>query len=267
RDITELVRAEKDREINRDLDAQNKQLLQLNEQRQEFFSTVSHELRTPLTSVIAFADILSKNREGTLSSLQLEHLDVIKRNGRNLNQLIEDMLDFSRLSTDQLKLEKSEFEIHSLLDSVVESLEPMAERRSQKLSVEPSRESIWVSADHGRIVQILSNLVTNSCKYSPSNSRVTVRVRKDDSNLRITVADEGFGIPPDDLGEIFSPFFRSDQIRVREELGTGLGLAISKTLVELHGGSIEVESSLNVGTDITVTLPGASSQPTVDARP
>jgi PAS domain S-box-containing protein len=258
RDVTELAQAEKDQEARRDLDAQNQQLLQLNEQREEFFSTVSHELRTPLTSVMAFADILSRDRGGTLTNLQLEHLDVIKRNSRNLNALVEDMLDFSSMSSDQLRLDKTEFEIHSLLDSVVESLEPTAEQRSQTLAIEPHTGPIWINADHGRIIQVLSNLITNSCKYSPPSTRVTVNVDSQDGQLILVVSDQGIGIPQENLDEIFSPFFRVDQTEVREEIGTGLGLAITKTLVELHGGNIEASSKLNVGTDITVALPGAS---------
>jgi len=266
RDITERVQAEQDREARRDLDAQNQQLLELNKQREEFFSTVSHELRTPLTSVMAFADILSRDRHGTLTNLQKEHLDVIKRNGRNLNDLVEDMLDFSRLSTDQLKLNKSEFEIHSLLDSVVESLEPTAGLRNQKIIIEPNSEPVWVKADYSRIVQVVSNLITNSSKYSAASTQIDVKVEFESGHVSITVADTGIGIPPEDLTNIFSPFFRSEQITVRDEIGTGLGLAISKTLVDLHSGTIKAVSELEVGTRITVTLPGASTTPTVNAR-
>jgi PAS domain S-box-containing protein len=266
RDITQLLQAELDRDARRDLDAQNQQLLELNKQREEFFSTVSHELRTPLTSVMAFADILSRDRDGTLSNLQKEHLDVIKRNGRNLNELVEDMLDFSRMSTDQLKLNKSEFEIHSLLDSVVESLGPTAGLRDQTLVIEPNTEPVWIDADHSRIVQVISNLITNSCKYSPPSTRISVKVSSELGHVSITVSDKGIGIPSNDLENIFSPFFRSDQIAVREEIGTGLGLAISKTLIDLHKGTINAVSELNAGTQITVTLPGASVNPTVNAR-
>jgi PAS domain S-box-containing protein len=266
RDITDLLQAEKDREATRDLDAQNKQLLELNEQREEFFSTVSHELRTPLTSVMAFADILSRDRDGTLTNLQREHLDVIKRNSRNLSNLVEDMLDFSRMSTDQLRLDKSEFEVHSLLDWLVESLEPTASLREQSLLVEPHTGPIWVNADYSRLVQILSNLITNSCKYSPASTRISVSVGYESGFVSLSVTDQGVGIPPGDIENIYSPFFRSNQHEVREEIGTGLGLAISKTLVDLHGGTINAKSVVDHGTTITVTLPGASPTPTVNAK-
>ncbi len=266
RDVTGIVQAEEDRAAKRELDARNQQLLVLNEQREEFFSTVSHELRTPLTSIMAFADILSRNRDGTLTSRQREHLDVIKRNSRSLNSLVEDMLDFSRLSTEQLKLEKSEFEIHSLLNSVIESLEPTAGQRGQTLSIEPNAEPVWIKADHRRVIQIISNLITNSCKYSPSDSRITVRVETEGGDLSVLVLDQGVGISPGDLENIYLPFFRSNQTEVREEAGSGLGLAITKTLVDLHGGTIKAKSLLNEGTRIVVTLPGATSAPTVDAR-
>ncbi len=262
RDITGQLNAEKEREVTRELDARNRQLLELNEQRQEFFSTVSHELRTPLTAVIAFADILARDRDGTLTGLQKEHIEVIKRNSRNLNDLVEDMLDFSRLSTDKLKLEKSAFEIHSLLNSLVESLEPTAQQRDQKLVIEPFSEPVWVEADHGRIVQVISNLVTNSCKYSPADTQIALGVEFDEENKQVwvTVTDQGIGIEANDIENIFSPFFRTDQSAVQEEKGTGLGLAISKTLVELHGGMIRTESKLGEGTTISVSLPGASTE-------
>ena len=265
-DITAVIQAEQDREARRDLDAQNKQLLELNDQREEFFSTVSHELRTPLTSVMAFADILSRDRDNTLTDTQKDHLDVIKRNSRNLNELVEDMLDFSRMTNDHLKLEKSEFEFHSLLDSVVESMEPIAAERGQSLIIEPHTQPVWIVADHGRIVQIISNLINNSCKYSPTDTKITIIVQSASSQVSVTVSDHGVGIPPKDLESIYSPFFRSNQLKVREEIGTGLGLAISKSLVDLHDGTIEAKSVIDEGTDITVTLPGASDSPTVNAK-
>ncbi|MBN4064759.1 GAF domain-containing protein [Dehalococcoides mccartyi] len=267
RDITDFIQAEQEREARRDLDTQNRQLVEINAQREEFFSTVSHELRTPLTSVMAFADIMSRDREGTLTNVQKEHLDVIKRNSKNLSDLVEDMLDYSQMSSYQLKLDKTEFEIHSLLESVVESLGPTARQRNQILSIEPHTAPVWISADHGRIVQVISNLITNSCKYSPPSTRITLSVFSASGKVSISVSDQGVGIPPGDLENIYSPFFRSSQIEVREEMGTGLGLAISKTLVSLHHGSIGAISELNVGTKITVTLPGASPAPTVNARP
>ena len=266
RDITEIIQAEKDREATRDLDAQNQQLLQLKEQREDFFATVSHEPRTPLTAVIAFTDILTRNRAGTLTNVQLEHLDAIKRNSRNLNALVEDMLDFSQLSTDRLKLEKSEFEIHSLLESVVESLEPTASQRKQSLIIKPHATPIWITADHGRINQIISNLITKSCKYSPASTRITLEVEVQDQKAIVTIADQGFGISENDLGEIFSSFFRASQIAIRREGGTGLGLAISKTLADLHGGSIQATSKLGEGTKMTVTLPNATSAPNTVAE-
>jgi signal transduction histidine kinase len=176
------------------------------------------------------------------------------------------MLDFSRMTNDHLKLEKSEFEFHSLLDSVVESMEPIAAERGQSLIIEPHTQPVWIVADHGRIVQIISNLINNSCKYSPTDTKITIIVQSASSQVSVTVSDHGVGIPPKDLESIYSPFFRSNQLKVREEIGTGLGLAISKSLVDLHDGTIEAKSVIDEGTDITVTLPGASDSPTVNAK-
>lgn len=266
RDITDRVQADLDRQARQELDAQNLQLLEISRQREQFFSTVSHELRTPLTSVLAFADILTRNRNGNLSALQLEQLDVIKRNSRNLNDLIEDMLDFSRLSAEKLNLTSTEFEVHSLVDSVVESLQPTATQNHQTLKISAHRSQVWVNADFGRMTQVLSNLVANSCKYSPPGTSITVAILASEGEVELIVSDEGYGISAEDLSHIFEPFFRSSNKDIRNKAGTGLGLTISKTLVELHGGQIKATSTAGAGTSFNVTLPCANNQPGLSAE-
>jgi len=157
-------------------------------------------------------------------------------------------------------LEKTDFEVHALADAVVESLGPTAGQRNQTLRIVRHNSPIWIFADQGRINQIISNLITNSCKYSPSSTSITVKIGQQDGWATIVVEDEGFGISPEDLREIFSPFFRSNRKEIRNETGSGLGLSIVKTLVELHGGRIEAISEPGKKTVMRVTLPGASNK-------
>ena len=128
-----------------------------------------------------------------------------------------------------------------------------------KKSVRPG--AIWITTDQGRITQVISNLITNSCKSSPPSISISVQIGRQGDQVVISVEDEGFGISPKDMAEIYAPFFRSDRKVIRNEVGTGLGLVISKTLVELHGGEIKASSTVDVGTRMQVILPGASDAP------
>jgi len=122
-----------------------------------------------------------------------------------------------------------------------------------KKSVRPG--AIWITTDQGRITQVISNLITNSCKSSPPSISISVQIGRQGDQVVISVEDEGFGISPKDMAEIYAPFFRSDRKVIRNEVGTGLGLVISKTLVELHGGEIKASSTVDVGTRMQVILP------------
>jgi PAS domain S-box-containing protein len=259
RDISERIRADQDRQARADLDAQNQQLQELSEQRDNFFSTVSHELRTPLTAVTAFADILSRNRDKNLSDGQLDQLDVIRRNGRSLINLVEDMLDLSRVNSSSLRLEIMPLEIDEMINSVVESLAPTTRERGQTIRFDSGTEGVWIHADTDRLVQILSNLLTNASKYSPHDTEVAIETTSDVDHIEWVVKDSGYGMSAEDLQLVFEPFFRSDRQEIRNQMGTGLGMPISKTLVELHGGQIDIESSLESGTVVRVRLPRSAT--------
>lgn len=256
RDVTERIQAEQDRQARAELDAQNQQLQEMNKQRDEFFSTVSHELRTPLTAVTAFSDILSRNRAGNLTSGQLDQLDVIRRNSRSLINLVEDMLDMSRLNSRSLRMDRASVEVDEMILSTIESLEPTARERNHLLNFSSNTEGLVIDADKSRLIQVLSNLLTNACKYSPDGTQIDISTGTDGEWVVLKIADYGFGMSSVDLNGLFSPFYRSGRDEVRAQAGTGLGMSISKTLVELHDGIIEVESVLDEGTTVTVRLPG-----------
>ncbi len=256
RDATERIQAEHDHQARAELDAQNQQLQELNEQREEFFSSVSHELRTPLTAVTAFSDILSRNRGGNLNIEQLDQLGVIRRNSRSLIDLIEDMLDISHLNSRSLRIDRVPVEVDEMIASAVESLEPSLNERGQSLTFSSGTMGVWINADEGRLIQLLSNLITNACKYSPDGEEIEIRTDSDGESIEVRIVDSGYGMSSADLNMLYSPFYRSDRDEIRTQSGTGLGMSISKTLVELHDGTIGVESALNEGTTVTVKLPG-----------
>jgi len=256
RDISERIRAEEDRALRLRLDAENRELQRVAEVKSQFLSTVSHELRTPLTSIIAFTDIVGRNRERNLDPRQLAQLDVIRRNGRRLNELIKDLLDVSRVDGGTLKLEQTEFDAHRLFDEVLSNFAPILEERVQVLETSVPDGELWMHADQNRLAQVASNLLSNASKYSPEGSRIDLAAHTEGGRLHLEVRDGGIGIADEDMPRLFTPFFRADNEQTRSVSGTGLGLVITKAIVEEHGGEISVDSEFGAGTTVRVSIPG-----------
>ncbi|MCZ6538358.1 MAG: ATP-binding protein [Chloroflexi bacterium] len=230
------------------LDAENLELQRLNEAKIKFLSTVSHELRTPLTSMLAFASLLKRNKDGNLTDKNIRHLEIIDNNGRRLNVLIQDLLDVSRMDMGNLPVEPSQFDIVACVTELVESFTPIYDKKSQNLHlVAPDHEAL-VYADKNRIMQVLTNLLSNASKYSPESRNVWLNVAKVGDHIEFEVKDEGFGISEEDQERMFNAFFRVDSEDTRSIEGTGLGLVIAKGIVEIHGGQMKMESKLGMGT-------------------
>jgi signal transduction histidine kinase len=230
------------------LDAENTELQRLNEAKIKFLSTVSHELRTPLTSMLAFASLLKRNKDENLTDKNLRHLDIIDRNGRRLNVLIQDLLDVSRMDMGNLALEPSEFDIVEVVNDLAESFAPIFEAKTQTLHVDVPATARTIFADKNRVTQVLTNLLSNASKYSPESKRVWLSVAAVESHLEFEVKDEGFGISEENQKEMFTAFYRVNTEETRSIEGTGLGLVIAKGIVEIHGGKLEMESAVGVGT-------------------
>ncbi|MBI2965885.1 MAG: GAF domain-containing protein [Chloroflexi bacterium] len=245
-----------ERELRARLDAENRELLRIDQVKRRFFSLVSHELKTPLTTMVAFADVLAANRDGNLTPRQLNHLQVMQRNGRRLNLLVEDLFDLARIETGGFKLNRREFEARKILEEQVASFAPIVERKEQQIVAEIPERDIWIEADADRLVQIVSNLLSNASKYSPNGSKIELRASVDGERLTVTVRDHGIGIQKKHHRDIFTAFFRADNEETRAAPGTGLGLFITKTLVELHGGQIEVDSEPGQGTTMSFYVRG-----------
>lgn len=252
----QAVHLAEERELRARLDAENRELLRIDQVKRRFFSLVSHELKTPLTTMVAFADVLAANRDGNLTPRQLHHLQVMQRNGRRLNLLVEDLFDLARIETGGFKLNRREFEAKKLLEEQVSSFAPIVERKEQQIVAEIPDREIWIEADPDRLVQIVSNLLSNASKYSPNGSKIELNARVEGDRLSVVVRDHGIGIAKKDQRNIFTAFFRADNEETRSAPGTGLGLFITKTLVELHGGQIEVDSEPGKGTTMSFYVRG-----------
>jgi signal transduction histidine kinase len=255
-----------ERELRARLDAENRELLRIDQVKRRFFSLVSHELKTPLTTMVAFADVLAANRDGNLTPRQLQQLQVMQRNGRRLNLLVEDLFDLARIETGGFKLTRREFEARKLLQDQVASFAPIIERKQQEIQVDIPERDIWIEADPDRLVQIVSNLLSNAAKYSQNGTKIQMSAAVDGDRLSVTVRDQGIGIAKKHHRDIFTAFFRADNEETRSAPGTGLGLFITKTLIEMHGGQIEVDSDTGRGTTMSFYIRGVLPGPSAGTR-
>ena len=237
------------------LDSVNRELQQINEERTKFLSTVSHELKTPLTSIIAFTDILSRNQSGEKEERNLHQLDIVKNNGNHLLNLINDLLDYSKIESGGVLLEKEQVELESVISEVEAVLSPLLASKRQKFVVVGDLRDQLATIDRTRIVQVLMNFVSNAHKYSPDNTTITLESQIKSGNLQMAVVDQGMGISDADQARLFTKFFRVDNEATRSVSGTGLGLSITKGIVEAHGGAIGVQSTVGQGTRISFTIP------------
>jgi len=232
-------------------------LRRLERMRSEFVANVSHELKTPIAAVKGFAETLiagaMDDRETARSFLQIIHDE-----SSRLDRLIADLLELSKVESRRVPLRFSPVHLHPFMEQVVHMMKPEADKKRISLTMRVPPE-LYLEADEDRLRQVLINLVSNAVAYTPEGGRVTITAEHvesgDADKVRISVADTGIGIPKKDLPRIFERFYRVDKARSRSSGGTGLGLSIVKHLVELHRGSIRVDSELGLGSTFTIELP------------
>lgn len=221
----------------------------------DFVSTVSHELRTPMTSIKGYADLMLLGAAGPVSETQSRFLNVIKSNADRLSILVNDLLDISRIESGRVKLDIRPLSIESVIEQVATSLRGRIEEKNLTLRLSlPEEELPRVYGDRDRVIQILTNLVSNAYQYTPGGGTITVRAHVVDGMVQVDVSDTGIGIAPENQPKVFERFFRVDDPNVQEFPGTGLGLAIVKSLIEMHEGRIWLESEVNKGTTFSFTL-------------
>jgi PAS domain S-box-containing protein len=225
-----------------------------NRTKDEFLATLSHELRTPLTAILGWTRLLrTANLEETTAAHALE---TVERNARAQAQLIEDLLDVSRIITGKLRLETHPVELLPIIEAAVDAVRPAADAKSIQLQTELDPLVGTVSGDPARLQQVVWNLVSNAVKFTGRGGRIVLRLERPDSHAQISISDTGEGIKPEFLPFVFDRFRQADGSTTRVHGGLGLGLAIVRHLVELHGGTVRAESQgENQGATFTVTLP------------
>jgi signal transduction histidine kinase len=237
-----------------ELSETNAELMQASRLKSQFLASMSHELRTPLNSIIGFSKVLLNRFDGELTERQETYIRSVHNSGAHLLQLINGILDFSRIEAGKLEMISEEVDVHELIDECIESSMPLARGKQMKVEKNVPLELPPLSGDRTKIKQIVLNLLSNAIKFT-GQGRVLVSVVPEPDAIRVSVADTGIGIREDDLARLFEPFQQLDNPVVRSAGGTGLGLAISKKFVELHGGRIWAESRENQGSTFHFTLP------------
>ena len=239
-----------------DLQAANEALRTAARMKDEFMANMSHELRTPLTSILGLAEALQLETYGSLTERQARSLRIIERSGRDLLAIINDILDLSRIGAGRLHLIVTSFDAVAVAQQAVQQAQSIAAQKSQRLSFAPAVESLEMEGDQRRIIQILANLLSNAAKFTADGGEMGLVVEPAPGDaVDFHVWDYGIGIADENLPMLFSAFTQVDGSRTRRYEGTGLGLALVKSLAELHGGSVAVESEIGKGSRFTVRLP------------
>ncbi len=227
-----------------------------NRAKSDFLANMSHELRTPLNSVIGFSEVLQDQIFGELNQKQQEYVNNINGSGKHLLSLINDILDIAKIESGKMELDLSTFLLKDAINSAMCMFKEKAMRHALKLAfeIEPNAGT-EIEADPLKLKQILFNLLSNAVKFTPDGGSVSVSARRDGDFIEIAVADSGIGIKEEDLSKLFQTFTQLESGYTKEFEGTGLGLALTRQLVELHGGSIWVESEIGKGSKFMFVIP------------
>ena len=239
---------------DRNLQQRTAELVEAGRMKDEFLATLSHELRTPLNSILGWAVLV---QQGQLSEDREDKaMEAIERNARVQARLIEDLLDVSRIISGKFTLDSSPVVLNQIVEGAIEIIRPAAEAKETQIEVERPSTSVRITGDAARLQQVVWNLLSNAVKFTQERGRVIVRLEKTDVSARISVTDDGIGIPPDFLPYVFDRFRQADGSSTRRHGGLGLGLAIVRHIVEMHGGSVRVESQgSDRGSTFTIELP------------
>lgn len=271
--LRQLLRQQDElREVNTELDMKvdemaqaNMRLFEMNQIKSDFLATVSHELRTPLNSIIGFSDLLASLEK--LEDKERRYASNIQRSGRQLLEMINDILDLAKIESGKMDVKPSDFSISMVVSSQCDMARPLSEKKHIDLDCEIEPALPLMHQDRNKVEQILNNLLSNAIKFTPDGGRITVRVERDRrGDLRLSIADTGVGISEEEQGVIFEKFRQGSNVlsggtaMTREYSGTGLGLSIVRELCRLLGGEITVESELGKGSEFTVVLPWEATQ-------
>lgn len=247
-ETNDQLRIERDRERE-----YAKSLEKINELKDDFVSSVSHEFRTPLASIIGFAQTLLK--DNTISEhLRERFIHIIFNDGKRLARIVEDMLDIARIESGKSTLFTEKHDIVSIIKDAMSAFMYDKEKNTNPLIFNTPFSVVFLECDKDKIIQVLLNLLTNAQKFSPSEEEIVITLSEEDDNIHISIKDNGIGIHLDDIPHLFEKFYRVKHPG-QEIRGTGLGLPIAKNLIELHGGTISVNSIIGHGSEFIVSLP------------
>jgi PAS domain S-box-containing protein len=261
RDITDRKRAQQQIEQqNHELELRNREVERATRMKSKFLATMSHELRTPLNAIVGFSELLAEETAGQLNDKQKRFVGHIKQGSAHLLQLINDILDLSKIEAGQLELRCEDFQVKNALPEVLSTIRPLA--MTKGIEVEHKLETDRpIHADRVRFKQILYNLLSNAVKFTPKGGRIDIRCFEDEDFIGLSVTDTGIGIRAEDQQAVFEEFRQVEGSKDTATEGTGLGLAITKRLVEQQGGSISLQSELGKGSCFTFTLPTGFASP------
>ena len=226
----------------------------------EFVSTVSHELRTPLTSIKGYIDLVLDGEAGEINEIQAEFLGIVKQNTDRLVELINALLDISRIESGRIHLKVEPLDMREVITGAANTFRAVLDQTGTPIELRLPHALAKAAGDRDRVGQVLMNLISNAIKYSPEGGTVTIGARSSEREVVVSVKDRGLGISKDDQRNLFSKFFRVDSSMTREIGGTGLGLSICKTIIELLGGRIWVRSELGKGSTFSFSLPTAPAE-------
>lgn len=224
----------------------------------EFLAKISHELRTPLNAIIGFSELIMRDMPKDPGREEYRsYIDDIHASGRHLLNVINDILDFAKADAGKLVLLESEVDVHRVLDGLKRLIGPRARDVGLDLEDRIPAEFPHLWCDERKLKQMLLNLLTNAVKFTPAGGKIAIEGRHDETGLAITISDSGIGMARDDLPRVLQPFVQAENTLGRRREGTGLGLALVKAMMEIHGGSIEIQSELGAGTAATLKFPPA----------
>jgi signal transduction histidine kinase len=239
-----------------EIQEKSRQLEIASKHKSDFLANMSHELRTPLNAIIGFSEALKERMFGDLNDKQAEYIEDIHASGRHLLALINDILDLSKVEAGRMELDLAEFDVPAALDNAIALVKERAQRHGIRLALDVGPGVGAFVADERKVKQILLNLLSNAVKFTPEGGKVSVSAVQPNGALEVAVSDTGVGIAPGDREAIFEEFRQVGKDYTRKAEGTGLGLALTRRFVEMHGGTIRVESEPGKGSTFTFTIPG-----------